>query len=169
MGAAHLNRSLVASLLAFAALGSPIGARSALFAQPPASNNTADIARTPLFRSSDALLGAVVIGSFLSIDPLRAGRSFVTNGPLLDFRLDGARPGDAVDRSAARADWTLDLCSAVPVERVEILVNGEPVWSGAGTTDPGRRRSTAGSGLHRCATTAGALPAGAPGAGEADR
>ena len=84
------------------------------------------------------------------LEALREGRSFVTNGPFLDFRVDGARPGEVVP---ARADgsgaagaeesgtvqWTLDLATATSVEQVEILVNGRVVQSHPGIAEPGQR------------------------------
>ncbi len=76
------------------------------------------------------------------IEAYKAGRSFVTNGPLLDFRVGNAGPGDVVTAAAASAgpvEWELDLRSAVPVERVEVLVNGAVVWSDSGLTEPGHR------------------------------
>ncbi|CAN5852184.1 hypothetical protein BH23GEM7_BH23GEM7_34930 [soil metagenome] len=71
---------------------------------------------------------------------LKAGRSFATNGPLLDFRLAGSEPGAVVQ--PGQAPWTLELYSAVPVERVEILVNGQVAWSGEGLRQPGRKSLT---------------------------
>ena len=53
------------------------------------------------------------------------GRSFVTSGPLLDFRVGEALPGDAVP--AGEAQWTVRLAAPSAVDRVEILVNGETV------------------------------------------
>lgn len=69
---------------------------------------------------------------------LRSGRSFVTTGPLLDFAVAGSRPGDAVV-GRRRVEWTLDLRSAVPVERAEVLVNGSVAWSATGLDAPGTR------------------------------
>jgi len=69
---------------------------------------------------------------------LRAGRSFVTTGPLLDFAVAGAKPGDTVSPSP-RTAWTLDLHTATGVERVEVLVNGAVVWSSDGLTTSGSR------------------------------
>jgi len=72
---------------------------------------------------------------------LRAGRSMVTNGPMIEFRLGDAGPG-SVHAAGQRASWTIDLHSAVPVERVEVLLNGRVVWSGAGVDSAGSRRHT---------------------------
>jgi TolB protein len=71
---------------------------------------------------------------------LRAGRSFVSTGPMLDFTVGGAGPGGVV--SGRRATWSLDVHSAVPYDRVELLVNGSVVWTGEGAASPGTRRHT---------------------------
>jgi len=70
------------------------------------------------------------------LEALRAGRSFVTNGPLLDLEVEGTGPGGAVEATGA-AGWELDLHTAVPVNRVEVVVNGEVAWSGDPPTAPG--------------------------------
>ena len=66
---------------------------------------------------------------------LREGRSFATNGPLLELSVDGHGMGEQIERSGpgvlpirARA------VSAVPMERLSVLVNGS-VWREA-TADP---------------------------------
>jgi Tol biopolymer transport system component len=63
------------------------------------------------------------------LDSLRAGRSFVTNGPLLDFTLSGKRPGEEIDLPAGAHDvqFTASLRSIVPVEHFELVCNGEVV------------------------------------------
>ncbi len=72
------------------------------------------------------------------LDSLRAGRSFVTNGPLLDFTLTGKRPGDTVDRSAREdVTFTASLRSIVPVDHLEVVCNGEVVSRIAKNTDRG--------------------------------
>ena len=68
---------------------------------------------------------------------LKAGRSFVTNGPLLQFGVGGAAPGDVVPTADGAVSWELSVASAVPFERVEILVNGEVVWSSPGLAEAG--------------------------------
>ena len=65
----------------------------------------------------------------------REGRSFVTNGPLLDFKVEGSRPGGVVQGGVAQ--WNLDLRSASAVSYVEIIVNGEIVWSSEGLSQAG--------------------------------
>ena len=80
------------------------------------------------------------------IEGLRLGRSFVTNGPLLDFRVGDRMPGevlagDDAGRGAAGGEvsWSLDLATATAVDAVEILVNGRVVASHPGISSPGRR------------------------------
>jgi TolB protein len=75
------------------------------------------------------------------LEGLKAGRSFVTNGPLLRFRVGGREPGDVLF-SGGEVEWELSVGSAVPFERVEILVNGEIAWSGDGVDTPGSRAFT---------------------------
>ena len=73
------------------------------------------------------------------LEALSAGRSFVTTGPLLDFRLAGERPGSAVSVGRRTARWTLTLASTGPVETVELIVNGAVVESFPGLAAPGAR------------------------------
>ncbi len=51
----------------------------------------------------------------------------------------GSRTCAPAARWAGSRTWTLDVHSAVPVETVEILVNGEVTWSGAAPDAPGSR------------------------------
>jgi TolB protein len=67
-----------------------------------------------------------------------AGRSFVTTGPMLLFSAGGMHPGDALPGGGS-TPWELTLHSAVPVDTVEILVNGEVVWAETGVAAPGTR------------------------------
>jgi TolB protein len=73
---------------------------------------------------------------------LKAGRSFVTNGPLLRFTVAGAEPGEAVTSPKPETPWSLTVVSALPFERVEVLVNGEVVWSAPGLTAAGAETFT---------------------------
>lgn len=82
--------------------------------------------------------GALNMESYL--DSLRAGRSFVSTGPLLDFRIGSATPGDVVSADSGVLDFELELASTVAVEHVEILVNGEVVWTESGLSSPGEKR-----------------------------
>jgi TolB protein len=75
------------------------------------------------------------------LDGLRAGRSFVTNGPMLDFQVTGAdgmvRPGGVVP--AGRVDYELTVATATAVEQVEVLVNGQVVATEPGLEAAGSR------------------------------
>ena len=82
------------------------------------------------------LPGPFRIGPYL--EALRAGRSFVTTGPLLDFRLDGERPGGAAPADGA-GGWTLTLAHTGPVGQVDLIVNGEVVDTVAGLAEAGVR------------------------------
>lgn len=59
---------------------------------------------------------------------VRAGRTFATYGPLLEFAVDGRGPGSriAMDRTGGTVDveWTVATVT-VPLSRVELVVNGE--------------------------------------------
>ena len=70
------------------------------------------------------------------LDGLRAGRSFVTSGPLIRFTVASAGPGDVLTQTGD-APFELAVASAMPFERAEILVNGEVVWTGDGLAQPG--------------------------------
>lgn len=76
------------------------------------------------------------------LSAFKAGQSFVTNGPMLDFRVGSVGPGEVVSASTIQEGsvaWQLDLRSAVPVDRVEVLVNGEVAWSDSGLDKAGHR------------------------------
>lgn len=66
------------------------------------------------------------------LDALRHGRSFVTNGPLLDVRIGDRQPGDVVVTGGTKVSFQVALHSAVPVERVDVVVNGRVAWSSPG-------------------------------------
>ncbi|MFN8581221.1 MAG: CehA/McbA family metallohydrolase [Gemmatimonadaceae bacterium] len=84
--------------------------------------------------------GAFNYTSYLAA--LKAGHSFVTNGPLLDARIDDAYPGDVIGFKK-RVAFRIAVHSAVPVTSVEIIVNGAVAWSApAGIDSSGTRRFT---------------------------
>jgi TolB protein len=76
------------------------------------------------------------------LEGLKAGRSFVTNGPMIDFAVDGVGPGGSVP-AGGTVEWTLELRTAVEVSRVEVMVNGEVAWSG--DAGPGTAQSFSGT------------------------
>lgn len=73
-----------------------------------------------------------------AVDQVRQGRGFVTTGPALLFAVAGQRPGDVV--RAGKQEWSIDLASVRPVERVEIVVNGKVVESLKGFAGKGRTK-----------------------------
>jgi TolB protein len=71
---------------------------------------------------------------------LKEGRSFVSNGPQLEFTVEGKEPGQVVSTSSRKAKWALKVHSPVAYEKVELFVNGQIVWTrennkGAGNHD----------------------------------
>jgi TolB protein len=98
---------------------------------------TMAVGTTRVYVRTDSALG--IRGYY---DGLKAGRSFVTNGPLLDFHVGTATPGDVLPDRPKRVTWTLDVHSAVPVERIEVVVNGSVVTTSAGLTAAGSKTTT---------------------------
>jgi hypothetical protein len=60
---------------------------------------------------------------------VRAGRTFTTSGPLLDFRADGRMPGDEIQlRSGGGSiEVRIEATSFVPFHRLEVVFNGKVV------------------------------------------
>ena len=63
------------------------------------------------------------------LDALKKGRTFATNGPLVEFTLDGHRVGDELHYDAAQkaVPFTAKLRSIVPIAHLEIVCNGHVV------------------------------------------
>ena len=62
------------------------------------------------------------------IDGLKAGRTFITNGPALFLRADGAAPGDTLDVQPDRElEVEIELKSHHRVDRIELVCNGAVV------------------------------------------
>lgn len=73
------------------------------------------------------------------LDGLKAGRSVATNGPMLQFKIDGVEPGGVTPKGGKSIPWSLDLESAVAVDSVEIIVNGARVVKLEGLAAGGTR------------------------------
>jgi hypothetical protein len=60
---------------------------------------------------------------------LKAGRTFATNGPLLELSIDGREPGDEIALPAGGRELSahVRMRSIVPVERLEIVGSGGAV------------------------------------------
>jgi hypothetical protein len=69
---------------------------------------------------------------------LKAGRSFVTTGPMLLVTVNGHDPGEAFksDAGAMSLKITAEAISGQPLERIEIVWNGEVVRSVAPKNEP---------------------------------
>lgn len=63
------------------------------------------------------------------IDAIRNGRTFVTNGPLVRFSVDGQLPGSEIHlpESGGSINISGQIDSIVPVDRVELYANGDVV------------------------------------------
>jgi TolB protein len=61
------------------------------------------------------------------LDALQKGRTFATNGPLLEFSLRGAQIGDELTFAQAqeRVPFSAKLRSIVPVDHLEVVCNGK--------------------------------------------
>ena len=59
---------------------------------------------------------------------MRAGRTFVTNGPLIDFTVDGQNPGATLEKQdSGRVRVRARVLSRLPFEKVEVVQDGEVV------------------------------------------
>lgn len=77
--------------------------------------------------------GAMNLQNFLAA--VKKGRSFVTNGPLLKFSVNGKEAGEAVAAMNNQPiEWKIEAFSPIAVEKVEIIINGKVAWSGTGFT-----------------------------------
>jgi len=67
----------------------------------------------------------------------RAGRSFATNGPLLDFAVGGRGPGDEIKADGpVRLEVTASARAFVPMTAIEVIVNGKVVARREAGADP---------------------------------
>jgi len=73
------------------------------------------------------------------IEAIRQGRMFVTNGPLLEFAVNGQVPGEEVRLPAGGGKVTVRgaVQSIVPVEKIEVVFKGRVV----ATINPGEGKS----------------------------
>jgi TolB protein len=67
----------------------------------------------------------------LWFEALKKGRTFATNGPLIEFTMGGRRVGDELkfDRAQDAVPFTVKLRSIVPVDHLELVCNGRVVQS----------------------------------------
>jgi len=63
-------------------------------------------------------------------DAVRQGRTFASNGPMLLFRVNACLPGDTVEVQRGKPDsFDLTAMAREPIARVELIANGEVVFS----------------------------------------
>jgi len=74
------------------------------------------------------------------LQAVKRGRSFVSNGPLLEFTVAGQGPGGTVETGDASAGWQASVHSALPYERLEIIVNGAVVETLEGNARAGSKQ-----------------------------
>jgi hypothetical protein len=75
------------------------------------------------------------------VEAVRAGRTFVTNGPLLALTVDGEGPGAVLQTPGGRAVRVrAEARSAVPFDQVEVLAGGRVIAAGPASGD--RRAAT---------------------------
>jgi TolB protein len=96
---------------------------------------TMAVGTTRVYVRSDSSLG---FRGYL--DGLKAGRSFVTTGPMLDFKVATTRPGDVLPATPRKVAWSVDLASANAVERLQLIVNGAVVDSTSGVATGGSKQ-----------------------------
>lgn len=77
-------------------------------------------------------------------DAVRAGRTFVTSGPIIELRVDGHEPGDVIRLDAPiRLAVDVRVRAAQPlIGTVEIVVNGRVVASGEAAAEAGATELT---------------------------
>jgi hypothetical protein len=98
--------------------------------------------RVPLVGASAKCSNAEVLGSWRTyarlqpgeeftyqnwIEAVRAGRTFVTNGPILSFTVNGQDPGAVIDLPSLDQPVHIvaELRSLVPVDNLELILNGQ--------------------------------------------
>jgi hypothetical protein len=64
------------------------------------------------------------------MDAYRRGRSFASNGPVLELSVDGKEPGDEIKSDAAReVEVRAKVSTQVPLDSVDLVVNGTSVYA----------------------------------------
>ncbi len=93
------------------------------------SDSFADVSRDPppgTTRTYAKLDGALSVKNWL--EGVRQGKTFGTSGPLLFLTVDDKDPGAEIavaDDGKTRFDVKIDVVSIAPIDRVELIVNGE--------------------------------------------
>jgi TolB protein len=100
-------------------IGRPVAAMSG-------TDGWVDFHRTPAMGTGRTYVRATNSTMSAVIEAAAAGKSFLTTGPALIFKLeDGSRPGDVT--SSGAHSWEATLASTVDIQVFEIIVNGKVV------------------------------------------
>jgi hypothetical protein len=72
------------------------------------------------------------------VDGIKAGRTFISSNAMIDFSVGGKLPGATIERDGAGVlPYRARVDSRLPVDRIEILVNGEVVATQENTARAG--------------------------------
>ncbi len=61
------------------------------------------------------------------IKNLKAGKTVVSSGPMLEFKVDNKEVGEVIKTRKKEVNFELKLHTAIPINKIEILCNGEVV------------------------------------------
>jgi TolB protein len=73
------------------------------------------------------------------LQALKQGKSFVSNGPMLEFKANGKGPGEVIESGDGTVNWTVNVHSALPFDSLEIFLNGTIVQTFEGNRLPGSK------------------------------
>jgi TolB protein len=113
------------------------------------TDNFSDVWRDPppgSDRTYARVEGALSMQSWM--DAIRRGRTFMTTGPLVFLEVDGKQPGDEIvlpASAAAGLPVKVEVQSIVPVDSLQIVVNGDAVRTVAAAAADRHRISFAGT------------------------
>src|SRR5207248_6304487 len=109
------------------------------FPVPLAGGSGKDDNRTPLGspRTYARIPPGEPFGYKAWVEAVRAGRTFVTTGPLVSLEVEGRGPGEAVE-AAGPLVVRATAESLSPFEKLELVANGAVIGSAAGESRPDR-------------------------------
>lgn len=61
------------------------------------------------------------------LDGIRKGRSVVTNGPMIELKINGKIPGEVIE-STGKVNWEMEVFTGARLDKIQLLVNGTVVW-----------------------------------------
>ena len=81
--------------------------------------------------------GSITEGNL--IKALKAGKSYVSTGPMLEFSVEDQESGDILNASGSKSRFSLGVHSPSEYDKVEIFVNGKVVWTKTGNPKIGSK------------------------------